>query len=945
MNIKKFLGRLKTMLARLEAGNALAEYMPTIAGAMVVTTVALVQVGGGAKQSFCKVTDAFGEPPSSCTADADKPGGGTDGSGEEGGGEGENPGDHDEPNDPECVITISSAEGTDPAEWNTEWDGEPDILFVEVAALPEPVDWSLKLRFPTDPDGSEDVEIGSGVIEEDGTYEITVNYPPAEEWPGPSDDGYGTYESHATLHITDPCGDVGWDRWFKSAWVADLGIEVEHDVSPVTSDGETLNYDITVTNHGPTNAEVYEGQGVVVNVPMPSGVWVENISASQGVCETQCDWGETAGALDGAGVEMVACPKEVIVCDLGALNYTAMATISVETTVADVATCDLYAEGDVSAPRPPDPNPDNDWDDTLPTCEVACEMNVTDLVLIDAKSDTVISSITDGMEITMGDGDEININAEVAGSIGSVEFYVNGEYESTENVAPYAIAGDSSGNFKTWNVSPGSYTVQAIPYGGHGGSGETCSERTVSFTIVEEDVPDEDDDGGEIYDPDQPTGDPEATCPTGYESLVSYDHFATAGDPKPALKWGNASRQSHTYEFELGGDWDTVLVTRGAVGHPEEGCPEADHTYCGWPNQDNEHWAIDINGEQVALYLDNGALDHVYLIYPNVELGVMPAGTHELRMYHAGLLDQPSNSSGPSVGAFVRVCVDKGDDPPEDDGGSDAVCIDDNPLGVATEFNTFTLGDHNSPWGSDTEGRMAVGGDATIGSYSVGYELDSSWSGKDVLVVGEDLNFTSGRVYYGNAVVGGTANVNQSGTIDGDLLSGSPIDFGAAEANLKALSSVFGDAQVNGTTTKKWSCAIVLDGTDEQLNVFEVNGSDLASMCQLEINIPTGSTALVNITGTNVTFPGAGFFLNGQSTPSSHGSAVIDDIAKVIYNLPDATSVTIPWGGISGAMLAPKAHVSFNSGVIWGTMISGSFEGQGQINHVPFEGCVPAMTY
>ncbi len=1045
MNIKKFLDRLRAMFARLEVGNALAEYMPTIAGAMVVTTVALVQVGGGAKQSFCKVTDAFGDPPVSCETDADKPGDeGDPGDVDDPGGPG-GPGDIEEPADPECVITISSADGTDPSDWNTQWDGQPDVLFVEVSALPEPVSWSLKLRFPTDPDGSEDVEIDTGMIEEDGTYEIVLNYPPAEEWSGPSTDGQGTYESHATLHITDPCGDVGWDRWFKSAWEADLGIVVEHDVSPVTTDGETLNYTVTVTNYGPTNAQVYEGQGTVVNLPMPEGVWVEDVSPSQGECELQCDWGDTAGMMDGSNLASVFCPKWLVVCDLGEMPYMATATIGVETTVWDVATCDLYAEGNVSAPRPPDPNPANDWDDTSPFCEMVCEINVIDLVLVDAKTDNVISAITDGMEITLTDGDEITIDAQVSGSIGSVVFDVNGSYFSTENVAPYAIAGDSGGNYHKWSVSAGSYTVTATPYSSSHGGGETCSSRTVNFTIVQPE--EEEDPTGEIYDPNQPTGDPEATCPTGYESLVAYDHLAKAGQPQYALQWNNASRESHTYNFELGGDWDTVLVTRGAVGHPEESCPEGSHKYCSWPNQINEHWAIDINGSQVAFYPDNGALDHVYLIYPDVHLGVMPAGSHELRMYHAGLLDDPK-SGKPSVGAFVRVCVDKGEEEEETPGGWDrssvnvegycdvdngnavftventgdpgegnmegpvewrlfengtqvqtgslqidggeiqemifpgiegklrlevdqrpghpgmsrpnaeveecsggdapaeqTVCIDHDQLGVATDFNTFTLGNHNSPWGSDTEGRMAVGGNATIGSYSVADKLDPAEAiGQDVLIVGGDLNFSNGRVYYGNAVVGGTKNVSQSATIEGELLSGSPINFGSASANLKALSTVFADAEANGTTTLLWS-TLTLEGSDPQLNVFEVTSSQLNSMSGMAINIPSGSTALINVTGTNVTFKGVGQSINGQQGPSAHGQAVLNDIAKVIYNFPNATTLSIPWGGINGAILAPKANVTFNSGVIWGTMVSGSFEGQGQLNHVPFRGCVPAMTY
>jgi hypothetical protein len=91
------------------------------------------------------------------------------------------------------------------------------VLTVAVNELPTDGDvtWSLKLRFPTDPD-SVDTEIDSGALTTIGTYAISVPYPPEGEWGPASADGYGTYESHAILHIADPCPDVGWDRWYKA---------------------------------------------------------------------------------------------------------------------------------------------------------------------------------------------------------------------------------------------------------------------------------------------------------------------------------------------------------------------------------------------------------------------------------------------------------------------------------------------------------------------------------------------------------------------------------------------------------------------------------------------------------------------------------------------------------------------------------------------------------
>lgn len=729
---------LKRLFARLQRGQAIIEYMPTIAGAMVLAMLSGIAIGGGVRQSYCKVVDAVGDRPASCeTEDTGTPANEPDGIPDP-----DNPDDPDNPvPDPSCAITLDSADGPYPNGWNTEWtEGEVDTLRVNVANLAgQTVTWSLKLRFPTDPD-SVDTEIKSGEFDTDGEHLITLPYPLKGEWGPVSTDGFGTYESHATLHISGPCNDVGWDRWYKAPWTADLGIGITHDVSPVTQVDETLTYTVTVTNNGPNASQIYNGEGTVVNLPAPAGVTVLSASPSQGECDTQ------------------------IVCDLGELPVLGSATITVKTTVADPANCLLTGTSTVSAARPPDPNSSNNQATTIPTCELTCNMSIASFDLVDADTDQVIAQLSDGAEITLDAGQTVNLIANTSGSIGSVRFWLDGAYVTNENAAPYAIAGDNSGDFKAWSITPGTHTVNAIPYALANGGGDSCGEDSVTFTLVE-------------------------------------------ATPEPTA------------------------------------------------------------------------------------------------------------------------------------------CVTSNQLGVATDFNTFTLGNHSSPSGSDTEGRMAVGGTATLGSYSVGYELGSSWSGKDVLVVGGDLNFTSGTVYYGNTVVGGNQNVGGSATTEGELKSGNPVDFSAANSYLKSLSTLFANTEANGTTTNKWSCAIQLDGTDEKLNVFSVDGSDLNGLCQLDINIPSGSTALINVSGGSITWTSGGFMLNGQSaTPSGHDSPYINDVAKIIFNFPSATSITIPYGGVSGTILAPKASMNFNSGVVWGTVVTGSFSGTGQLNHVPFQGCVPSLT-
>jgi hypothetical protein len=326
MNIKRFR-------MWCERGQALAEYMPTMAGAMALSAVIWLSASGGVKGAYCKVVDAFTDLPEAC-ADQGLPSGGGGG----GGGGQELP---PEPQvEPSCGITLSSAPGTDPQNWNTEWDGNNDVLAVAVSDLAGPVSYDVSLRFPTDP-SSTDQQIASGVFTENGIHYITVSYPPKGQWGPVSEDGYGTYESHATLNISKPCGDVGWDRWYKAPWQADVAI----DLSGPVKNGNEYSFTTTVTNNGPWATQVYNGQGVTINTKIPSTTCttITRVVTSQGVCETQ---------------ETCNCGSHVI-CDFGSLGNGQSAVMTVYFTKK--TNCSLVASTSLTnnSPKPPDPNSHN----------------------------------------------------------------------------------------------------------------------------------------------------------------------------------------------------------------------------------------------------------------------------------------------------------------------------------------------------------------------------------------------------------------------------------------------------------------------------------------------------------------------------------------------------------------------------------------------------------
>ena len=80
----------------------------------------------------------------------------------------------------------------------------------------------------------------------------------------------------------------------------------------------------------------------------------------------------------------------------------------------------------------------------------------------------------------------LNIRANTSpATVGSVRFALDGNSNyRTETAPPYALAGDSSGDFWPWTPSVGSHTVTVTPYSGAGATGTAGMPLTISFTVT-----------------------------------------------------------------------------------------------------------------------------------------------------------------------------------------------------------------------------------------------------------------------------------------------------------------------------------------------------------------------------------------------------------------------------------------------------------------------------
>ncbi|GEN06371.1 choice-of-anchor A domain-containing protein [Myxococcus fulvus] len=238
------------------------------------------------------------------------------------------------------------------------------------------------------------------------------------------------------------------------------------------------------------------------------------------------------------------------------------------------------------------------------------------------------------------------------------------------------------------------------------------------------------------------------------------------------------------------------------------------------------------------------------------------------------------------------------------------------------DYNLFVLEDYRQ--GVDVGGRVAAGGNILLDAFRVGWKLPATETA-NVLVAGNDMRLQNGTVW-GSARYGG--NLTTVGPVifqRGNAARGMPIDFVARGEALRTLSGHLKALPANGTTTLESWGGVLLKGTSPKVNVFNVPSTAFASATLLSIDAPANSLVVINVSGTTARFTNFGHVFAGG----------IDETG-VLFNLPDATSLTAFDYGFYGTVLAPRAHVAFSDGSWVGSIYARSMTGNavGHINNL-----------
>lgn len=267
-------------------------------------------------------------------------------------------------------------------------------------------------------------------------------------------------------------------------------------------------------------------------------------------------------------------------------------------------------------------------------------------------------------------------------------------------------------------------------------------------------------------------------------------------------------------------------------------------------------------------------------------------------------------------------------------------------FGSAGEYNVFVFG-NLSLSNTDAEGRVAVGGNATLSNYGVGASiLPLPPSGSDAsLVVNGDLDVSAGSNACGNTIVSPSSTVINytMGNPNGSLLTATPIDFAEAERYLKCASIFWSGLVPNGTGSVVFG-QLNLTGIDETLNIFRFDSTNIygtgLALNQLNgINIiaPADSTILITVDGSNILYGSYQIFRNGIAASRA-------DARKILWNHPNALTWSNSTTAIYGSVLAPFAAATTTFSQINGNIIFESFTGNAESHNELFTGELPEPT-
>jgi choice-of-anchor A domain-containing protein len=236
---------------------------------------------------------------------------------------------------------------------------------------------------------------------------------------------------------------------------------------------------------------------------------------------------------------------------------------------------------------------------------------------------------------------------------------------------------------------------------------------------------------------------------------------------------------------------------------------------------------------------------------------------------------------------------------------------------------------------ADTGGQVYVGGDTTLLSYTIGAQIPQSYGERDDLVVGGKLVFKGGDVPNGNIIYGDESSYIDSSAVHSLNLFNevyhhpNRFDFAGAFQCYNTRQDTYCGHHDTGHSFKELSQLHMISSSyNRYVEVFSVTCSELNEVS--------------NIIFDNAQYPHTTMLINVRGDDDCRLNHVHNwDPAYLVWSFCDATELILTDNN-DGAILAPNADVK-SSGMVNGQIVVKSYEGDGQQNYLPFEGCLPGL--
>jgi choice-of-anchor A domain-containing protein len=164
-----------------------------------------------------------------------------------------------------------------------------------------------------------------------------------------------------------------------------------------------------------------------------------------------------------------------------------------------------------------------------------------------------------------------------------------------------------------------------------------------------------------------------------------------------------------------------------------------------------------------------------------------------------------------------------------------------------------------------------------------------------------------------------------------------PVDFDALEQKMVGISLALAEYPTNGTVDEGMGGKLTFQGTDKTMNVFSVTAEQIELCTEIVIDVPLSSTVVINVSGEDVIFSGKGFRLPDGA--SCRGGDT-DFCGHIVWNMPEAETLSVSGVGIQGSVYAPFAVFSGNGGNIDGQLVCKELLGGIEYHPYFFNGCI-----